>query len=141
MDLSLSLKRALSLWPQKEAIVDGYKRFTYEQFAHRVAALAHWFKGFGLKKGEVAAIIAPNCHEFMETYYAAATTGTVLNPINYRLPRLRSGRFSKIPRQTFFLARYRFCQSGIGDRSRAALFQTRDLVWTEPQTGVAYSVI
>lgn len=85
MDLSLSLKRALSLWPEKEAIVDGYKRFTYERFSQRVAALAHWLRGFGLKKGDVAAVVAPNCHEYMEIYYAAACSGVVLNPLNFRL--------------------------------------------------------
>ncbi|MGH9550627.1 MAG: AMP-binding protein, partial [Terriglobales bacterium] len=77
MDLSLSLKRALNLWPKQEAIIDGYKRFTYEHFAKRVASLAHWLRGFGLKKGSVAAILAPNCHEFMEAYYACACIGVV----------------------------------------------------------------
>ena len=85
MDLSLSLKRAVSLWPRKTAMIDGDKRFTYEQLGRRVAAMAHWLRGFGLKRGEVVAILAPNCHEFMEIYYAAACTGIVLNPINYRL--------------------------------------------------------
>jgi len=85
LDLSLSLKRAVSLFPDREAIVDGDKRFTYAMFSHRVAALGHWFRGFGLKKGDVAAILAPNCHEYMEAYYAAAVTGIVLNPLNHRL--------------------------------------------------------
>lgn len=85
MDLSLSLKRAISLWPKQEAIVDGHKRFTYERFGHRVAALAHWLRGFGIKKGSVIAILSPNCHEFMETYYACAVTGIVLVPLNHRL--------------------------------------------------------
>jgi len=85
VDLSLSLKRAISLWPKQEAIVDGHHRFTYERFGHRVAALAHWLRGFGIKKGTVIAILAPNCHEFMEAYYACAVTGIVLNPLNHRL--------------------------------------------------------
>lgn len=85
MDLSLSLKRAISLWPKQEAIVDGHKRFTYERFGHRVAALAHWLRGFGIKKGTVIAILSPNCHEFMEAYYACAVSGIVLNPLNHRL--------------------------------------------------------
>ncbi|HEY9777078.1 MAG TPA: long-chain-fatty-acid--CoA ligase [Planktothrix sp.] len=85
MDLSLSLKRAVALWPDQEALVDGHKRFTYEQFGNRVASLAAWLRGFGINKGDVAAIIAPNCHEFMEAYYACAVTGIILNPLNYRL--------------------------------------------------------
>ena len=75
----------LSVSGNQEAIIDGHKRFTYETFGHRVAALGGWLRGFGIKKGQVAAIIAPNCHEFMEAYYASAVTGVVLNPINYQL--------------------------------------------------------
>lgn len=85
MNLSLSLRRAISLWPSQEAVVDGPKRFTYKQFGERVAGIANSLGRFGIKKGQVVAIIAPNCHEYMEAYYATAVSGIVLNPLNYRL--------------------------------------------------------
>jgi len=85
VDLSLSLKRAISPVAKQEAIVDGHHRFTYERFGHRVAALAHWLRGFRHQKGHCQLpFLAPNCHEFMEAYYACAVTGIVLNPLNHR---------------------------------------------------------
>ncbi len=85
MNLFISLNRAVTLWPNREAVVDGDKRFTYKQFGARVSALAAWMVAAGMNKGSVAAIIAPNCHEFMEAYYACAALGVILNPINFRL--------------------------------------------------------
>jgi acyl-CoA synthetase (AMP-forming)/AMP-acid ligase II len=85
MNLYLSLNKALTQWPKSEALVDGKKRFTYEQFGARVSALANYLVTAGFGKGAVVAVLAPNCHELMEIYYACAVTGIVLNPINYRL--------------------------------------------------------
>lgn len=85
MNLLLTLRRALALWPNREALVDGEKRFTYRQFAERVNSLASAFSARGLGVGQVVAVIAPNGHEFMEAYYASALIGAVCNPINFRL--------------------------------------------------------
>jgi fatty-acyl-CoA synthase len=85
MDISISLAKAAQLWPNKTAIVDGAQRFTYSRFADRVARLRSILSGMGLHKGDVAAIIAPNCHQYMELYYAAAVSGVVLAPLNFRL--------------------------------------------------------
>lgn len=85
MNLYLTLNKAITLWPQKEAIVDGDKRFTYEQFAQRVSAVANFLVDSGYQKGSVVAVLCPNGHELMEIYYACAITGVILNPINFRL--------------------------------------------------------
>ncbi len=85
MNLYLSLNKATTLWPKNEAIVDGDKRFTYEQFARRVSALANFLIDSGYEKGTVVAVLSPNGHELMEIYYACAITGVILNPINFRL--------------------------------------------------------
>ncbi len=85
MNLAISLKRAISQWPNKEAFVDGQKRLTYSEFGKKVAALTNAFADLGLTKGASIAILAPNCIEFCELYYAAACFGAVLCPINYRL--------------------------------------------------------
>lgn len=86
MNLWLSLSKALSLWPDREAVVDHHKRFTYRQFGERVANLSSMLqKKIGLRKGSVAAILSVNCHEYMEMYYACAVAGIILVPLNYRL--------------------------------------------------------
>jgi fatty-acyl-CoA synthase len=85
MNLYLTLNKALTQWPKNEALVDGDKRCTYEQFGERVSALANYLVAAGVEKGSVVAVLSPNCHELMEIYYACAVTGIVLNPINFRL--------------------------------------------------------
>ena len=85
MNLWLSLNKALTLFPNKEAIVDGEKRFTYRDLGKRVANVVANMQALGLRKGDVVAIAAPNCHQYLEIYYACGIAGIVLSPLNYRL--------------------------------------------------------
>jgi acyl-CoA synthetase (AMP-forming)/AMP-acid ligase II len=85
VDLSLSLRRAISVYGQHEAIFDQGVSYTYRQFGERVAALSHGLSMLGVKKGETVAIVCPNTHHYMEAYYACAVSGIVLNPLNFRL--------------------------------------------------------
>lgn len=85
MNLNQSLSRAISTWPDRQAIADGQVSLTYKELGERVAALAAALKGIGVGRGDVVACIAPNCHEYLELYYACAFMGAVLNPLNFRL--------------------------------------------------------
>ena len=85
MNLWLSLNKALTLYADKVALVDGEKRLTYAQFGQRVCNLLAGLRQLGMQNKSAVAILAPNCHEFMETYYACGISGAVLCPINYRL--------------------------------------------------------
>jgi len=85
VDLALSLRRAISLYGQHQAIVDGDVKYTYRQFGERVAALSQALSKLGISKGETVAIVCPNTHHYMEAYYACAVSGMVLNPLNFRL--------------------------------------------------------
>lgn len=85
MNLAISLRRAVTLWPEREACVDGQKRITYGELGQRVAALTLALSKLGLTKGSVVACISPNCVEFLELYYATSCIGLVLAPINHRL--------------------------------------------------------
>ena len=77
--------KALKFFPQKEAIVCGGKRLTYQEFYDRVNHLSHCLKSFGVKKDDKVAILHPNCHYFLEAYYGITQVGAVSVPINYRL--------------------------------------------------------
>lgn len=79
------MEKALSLYAQKEAVISGEKRFTYDGFADRVFRLAHCLKESGIGKGDVVAVLHHNSHEFLESYYAVAYLGAILNPLNFRL--------------------------------------------------------
>ncbi len=85
MNLRQSFDRAMQQWPERIAIVDGAETLTYEQFGQRVRSVMSALTEEGIGKGDVVACIAPNCHEYMELYYATALLGAVLNPLNYRL--------------------------------------------------------
>ncbi len=79
------LRRAAKLYPGQEAVVDGDKRFTYAEFDERVNRLANALRASGVAKGDRVAILSPNSHRFLETFYGTAAIGAVIVPINYRL--------------------------------------------------------
>lgn len=85
MILTEPLMKALKFFPQKEAIVCGGKRLTYQEFYDRVNHLSHCLKSFGVKKDDKVAILHPNCHYFLEAYYGITQIGAISVPINYRL--------------------------------------------------------
>lgn len=79
------LDRAVRLYPEKVAIVDGDHRFTYREFDTRVNRLANALTGLGLSKGDRVCMLSPNSHFYLESFYAAAQTGIIIVPLNYRL--------------------------------------------------------
>jgi len=79
------LVRAVRLYPDKVAIVDGDQRFTYRQFAERVDRLSNALLDLGLERGDRVCILSPNSHFFLESFYATAQVGIILVPLNYRL--------------------------------------------------------
>src|SRR4029079_9015606 len=85
------LQRALALYPQRAAVVDGNLRFTYRQLAERVQRLAAGLLGLGLKRGDRVAILDWNSHRYLEMFYACAHAGLAFMPVNSRLalPELR----------------------------------------------------
>ena len=85
MILTHTLMKALKLFPRKQAIVCGGKRWTYEEFGNRINRLSHCLKSFGIKKNDKVAILHPNCHIFLEAYYAIPQIGAISVPINHRL--------------------------------------------------------
>jgi fatty-acyl-CoA synthase len=79
------LRRAVKLYAEKEAVVCGAERFTYKQYGARVNQLSHALLAMGVNKGDRVAILSPNCHRFLESFYGTSQIGAILVPINYRL--------------------------------------------------------
>ncbi|HQW50823.1 MAG TPA: long-chain-fatty-acid--CoA ligase [Tepidiformaceae bacterium] len=79
------LRRAAKLYPTKEAIVDGGKRFTYREYQERCNQLGHALRALGIEKGDRVCILSPNSHYFLESYFGAPQVGAILVPLNYRL--------------------------------------------------------
>ena len=58
---------------------------SFAQWNERACRLANAWLGLGLAKGDRVAILAYNCVEWCEIYAAAAKSGVVALPINFRL--------------------------------------------------------
>src|SRR4051794_6416296 len=78
-------RRTRRLYPEREAVVDGDLRLSYEQFFARCDRWAAALQGLGVVQGDRVAYIAPNTHAQLESFYAVPQIGAVLVPINYRL--------------------------------------------------------
>jgi len=85
MIIPFILEKALSLYADKEAVVFQEKRFTYRRFADRIYKLANFLSSRGIRRGDCVAILHHNSSEFLETYFATAQLGAILNPLNFRL--------------------------------------------------------
>ena len=78
-------RRTRKLYPEREAVVDGALRLTYEQFFSRCDRWSAALQLLGLNQGDRVAYIAPNTHAQLESFYAVPQIGAVLVPLNYRL--------------------------------------------------------
>ncbi|GAA4983986.1 FadD3 family acyl-CoA ligase [Yinghuangia aomiensis] len=67
-----------------EAVVDGPLRLTFAELADRVRTAAGAFAAAGIRKGDRAAIWAPNSAEWMIAAFGLHTAGGVLVPVNTR---------------------------------------------------------
>ena len=79
------MRRARKLHGNREAVVDGDQRWTFEQFFDRCDRWSSALQRIGVGQGDRVAYIAPNTHAQLESFYAVPQLGAVLVPINFRL--------------------------------------------------------
>lgn len=79
------LERSARVYPDKVAVRDGVRQFTYREFEARCRRLASALEKRGIRRGDTVAILAPNVPAMLEAHYAVPALGAVLNPLNYRL--------------------------------------------------------
>lgn len=77
--------RGPRLYPDKTAIIDGKRKYTYREYGERQNRLANALLGLGLARGDNLGVLMKNCSEFLEAFGAGAKTGIVIAGINYRL--------------------------------------------------------
>ncbi|MFW9991086.1 MAG: class I adenylate-forming enzyme family protein [Candidatus Odinarchaeota archaeon] len=71
--------------PDKLAFKDQRRSITFKEFNERTSKLANAFLDLGLQKGDRISVLLNNSIEFVEIYVAAAKSGLVIVPINFRL--------------------------------------------------------
>ncbi|MGD9188341.1 MAG: AMP-binding protein [Desulfobacteraceae bacterium] len=85
LNLGQHLKINAKKFPDKVAVKDRRRSFTYPRLNRRTNRLAHSLLGLGLTKGDKVAVLLENCIEIVEIYLATAKTGLIIVPINFRL--------------------------------------------------------
>jgi fatty-acyl-CoA synthase len=79
------LYRSAKVFPDKTAVVNGDRRYSYQQFQERVFRLANALMKRGIGKGDKVAFICPNIPPMLEAHYAVPMIGAALVSINIRL--------------------------------------------------------
>lgn len=73
------------VFPDRVAMVDGDKRYTFSQMKERVYRLANAFQAMGIKPREAIAAMVPNSAEFLEVFWAASLIGSTMPFVNFHL--------------------------------------------------------
>jgi len=79
------LHRAAYVYPDKVAVVDGPRRYSYRELAERSWRLANALRSAGLKKGDRVATLLLNSAPMLEAHFGVPAAGGILVPINTRL--------------------------------------------------------
>src|SRR5579864_7660544 len=87
MHIAEGLKHAKKVAGNREAVVCGETRYTWEVFDQRTDALARGLASLGVQRGDRVAVLMLNCHRYLELYYTCARMGAVIVPLNIRLAR------------------------------------------------------
>lgn len=73
-------------WPERTALVSDVERIDYGSLGTRIRHIAAAFsENWEVRKGDVVALLAPNCIEFVTAYFACATVGAIVLPVDERL--------------------------------------------------------
>ena len=79
------IRRNLELNPDKIALIEAERRYTFAEFADRTRRFGNALLGMGMAKGDRAAILGHNSIENAESYFSIPNAGLVLVMLNFRL--------------------------------------------------------
>ncbi|MDB5578972.1 MAG: acyl-CoA synthetase [Bradyrhizobium sp.] len=79
------LLRAEDIFPDRVAVIDDSRSFTWRQHADRCRRLASALKGEGLQRGDVVSVLAPNTSAMIEAHFGVPMAGGVICALNVRL--------------------------------------------------------
>ncbi len=80
--LWIYLERAIQKYPDNLALWFEGREVTYRELGELVERAANGFVKLGVKKGDVVALMLPNCPQFVIAYYGALKCGATVTPIN-----------------------------------------------------------
>jgi acyl-CoA synthetase (AMP-forming)/AMP-acid ligase II len=78
------LNFAVSICPERDFMVFEKERLTYEKAGERTNRMANALAGLGVEKETRVGMLSVNVPQYIETYFAAAKTGAIFVPLNFR---------------------------------------------------------
>jgi acyl-CoA synthetase (AMP-forming)/AMP-acid ligase II len=74
----------LTMWPDKEALIFGPHRITYNELEERTNRVANGLAALGIGAGDHLAVLVKNDPRFVETLLGALRTGASVTPATTR---------------------------------------------------------
>ena len=84
MNTAEFLTISAAIVPDRVAIAGPEERLTYAELQSGANRMAQAFVEMGVGRGQAVGVMAVNCIEYAEIYYAAAAVGAMLVPLNFR---------------------------------------------------------
>jgi fatty-acyl-CoA synthase len=111
--------------PNRIAVVDGPRQFSFAAFDARVNGIAAVLRMMDIKRGDRVAILSENRAEYLELLFAAGKLGVIVCALNWRLadPELVHCVTLTSPKATFVSAGY----AAVADRLAGILGETVSL--------------
>ncbi len=78
------LRRAVQVAPERTAVRCGEVELSYAEMWERTRRLAGALRELGLEQGDRVAVVAGNCHRYLELYQAVPGSGLALVALNQR---------------------------------------------------------
>lgn len=79
------LKRSATVFPDRTAVIDGARRFSYREFYGRCRRLASTLGARGIGRGDTVSVMLANTPPMLEAHYGVPMARAVLHAINTRL--------------------------------------------------------
>jgi len=83
--LGAALERAATLYGDREAVVEGARRWDYRELRSRVAGFDAALDELGIATGDVVGVLAVNSADHLVCWLAIPRSGRILNDLNFRL--------------------------------------------------------
>ncbi len=71
--------------PERDAIIDAARTYTFDELNQLVNRLANFLRGLGVKQGDGVGLLLNNCVEFAVGFFACQKLGAISSCLNYRL--------------------------------------------------------
>ena len=107
-----TLRRASILFPESKVIAG--RTLTYREMYDEVSRISTSMNKMGISKGTVFAVADYNSLEFMELLFAASMTGSIIYPVNIKLPWNMAMETLRESGAEYIFASEDFLNAGIG---------------------------